>query len=309
MHWQYLGDHYRTLEPGNYATNGHHLPLWRRVDLAQHDGAGGYYEWRFESVTAAPPGFFDTVLPTDWQCAASGKDSCYNGVGVFAPGTADILNTTPFYVYSPFPDQSPALGNFVGADPCYGQSPGAACSTANGSSTVYQDVGVLTPGNYVVTFWQASAQWYSFTGATDTQWEVGLGSTCLISCGSGFIGEIDYFQLMVNTPGGNGTTGTYVPWELETLSFTVPSTASGTDEVLSFVALGNIAVPPIVFLDGVNLQAAPEPGTLLMLGSILLGLSVAGLRRHTRRRGLSVVGADNMPSPATPDRDGNMGAC
>jgi len=238
----------------------------------------------FESVTTSPPGPFLNVLPTNWQCIATYPDSCSSGVGVFAKGTADILNTSPFYVYSPFPSQSPALGNFLGVDPCYGQSPGAACLPAHGSAAVYQNLGVLAPGNYVVNFWQAAGQWYSFTGATTSHWEVGLGNTCLNSlCGS-FVGEIEYSQAMVNSPGGNGTTGTYVPWELQTLHFTIPSSAASTPEFLSFVALGDIAVPPIVLLDGVNLQPVPEPGTLLLLGTNLVGVGVAALRRRAKLR-------------------------
>lgn len=71
------------------------------------------------------------------------------------------------------------------------------------------------------------------------------------------------------------------------------------------MALGNIAVPPIVLLDGVNLRVTPEPGTLVMLSSALFGLSVVGLRRRTTQRGLSIVGTDTMPSPAAPGFDGN----
>jgi hypothetical protein len=149
---------------------------------------------------------------------------------------------------------------------------------------------VLTPGNYTVSFWQAAGQWNSFVGDTTTNWEVGLGSACVIgnTCGgSGFVGEIDYSPLMSNqseqyVAWGELTTGSTATAEMVTLNFTVPQSASNTPQILSFVAIGNIAVPPIVFLDGVDLEQVPEPGTLLMMAVGLLGLGVVGIRRRAR---------------------------
>jgi hypothetical protein len=118
-------------------------------------------------------------------------------------------------------------------------------------------------------------------GPTNTQWEVGLGSACLIQCGP-FSGETAFSDLMINTPGGNGTTGTFVGWELETLSFTVTTFDALTPRFLSFVPIGNFVIPPVAFLDGVNLQAVPEPATLSLIGVSLLGLTAVGLRRRAR---------------------------
>ncbi len=171
---------------------------------------------------------------------------------------------------------------------------------------VYQTVntigGLLTPGTYAVSFYQAGGQWNRYEGASTTQWEVGLGSTCLLSCGNSasFVGQIQLSQAMVNSPGGNGATGTFVPWALQTLYFTIPSSAgSSAPQILSFVPIGNIGVPPAVFLDGVDLVAAvPEPMTLLMMGVALLGLSIVGLRRRRQARP-ERHGIDTVPTPAT----------
>ena len=275
----------------------------------------------FESTTGGTaPGQWGTFYATSWTCAGP---NCANGaVSVFAPGTAVVGGGGP--VYPGFPDHSPASGNFLGIDPCFnsGGPVGSPCSPGGHSSVVYQEVntpgGLLAPGTYVLNFWQAGGQWNGFLGPTTTQWEVGLGSSCLLQCGSsgfsGIGGEIQFSQAMVNSPGGNGTTGTYVPWELETLSFTVPSSAAGTPQYLSFVPIGNIAVPPVVFLDDVDLEPAPELSTLLTLGVGLLGLSIVGLRRRVGR-GPSVICADIRSQTrqgrgkVAPDGDGVAGAC
>jgi LPXTG-motif cell wall-anchored protein len=77
------------------------------------------------------------------------------------------------------------------------------------------------------------------------------------------------------------------------------------------VPIGNIAVPPVVFLDGVDLEAAPEPNSWLTLGGGLLGLSAVGLLLRARRSP-SAVGADTVLNPvigggAALDRDGIPG--
>lgn len=229
----------------------------------------------FSSVTSAPPNAFSIVLPTPWLCAGE----CGNGTSVFAPGTADANNsgTAAFQVWPGFPTQSPPAaggGNFVGVDACYGQNPvGVTCSVAL-STVIYQNIGLLAPGNYALTFYQASGQWNGFSGQTIDQWEVGLGNICLIRCGGTFVGQTAFAPTMTNPSMG------FTPWTEVTLNFTVPSIAANTPQVLSFLATADISVPPVLFLDGVDLRQVPEPGTVWMLAVGVLALCAVGLRRR-----------------------------
>ena len=71
-----------------------------------------------------------------------------------------------------------------------------------------------------------------------------------------------------------------VPWSLETMTFQ----ATSASQVLTFLAMGTPAgEPPIDLLDGMSLSA-PEPGTIVLLGSGLLALAAAKKRRNLARR-------------------------
>jgi len=230
----------------------------------------------FESTSGTAPGSFLSVQPTGWQCTNPGI--CSPAAEIFAPGTADAIpcdHNLTYCVYGPFPATSPAGGNFLGLDACYGQGSGA-CNA--GYVSIYQNVSGLKPGGtYTLTFYQAAGQWRGYSGPTNDQWEVGLGNICIVNCGSGFVGDIEYSQIMHNASQG------VVPWEQVTLNFTLPSNV-GPDGVLSFVARSDVSVPPVVFLDGIDLEETPEPATLLTFGSSLIGLSAVGLRQHLTRR-------------------------
>ena len=236
----------------------------------------------FESTSSPAPGSFLTVQPTGWQCTNSVV--CNEAGEVFSPGTADgmpcLLN---YCVYGPFPATSPAGGNFLGVDACYNQGSGACRA---GYVTIYQNVSGLKPGGtYSLTFYQAAGQWRGYSGPTNDQWEVALGNICIVNCGSGFVGDIQYSQVMNDASHG------VVPWEQVTLNFTLPSDV-GPDGVLSFVPRSDVSVPPIVFLDGIDLEETPEPTTLLTFGSSLIGLSAVGLRRHLTRSKVASVSND-----------------
>ena len=97
---------------------------------------------------------------------------------------------------------------------------------------------------YTVSFYQAAGQQYGDSGATTEQWQVSLGSDTQISA-------------VMNTP----SEGVFL-WEPQTLTYT----ASSTSELLSFLAVGSGGVPPIVFLDGVDMESSvPEPSACLLI--------------------------------------------
>ena len=168
------------------------------------------------------------------------------------PGEAD--GNLYLSVYGPFAATSPAGGNFVemDGDPTY-------------SSAITQTITGLTAGkSYNVTFYQAAGQQKGFNGATTERWQVSLGDQTELS---------DKYSLASHGVGA---------WEAESLNFT----ATSASEVLSFLAIGTPnGEPPIAFLDGVSLSAAPEPATwALMLG----GFALVGA---AQRRRVSVVAA------------------
>lgn len=144
---------------------------------------------------------------------------------------------------------SPVGGNFVASDGAFEVAP--LSQTVNG---------LVAGQQYNLTFYWAGAQQSGFNGATTEQWKVSLG------------GETQSTAVKNNV--NHGFTG----WQKETFTFT----ATGTSELLSFLAVGTPAgVPPFSLLDGVSMTAAvPEPQTWGMLG---LGLGLVGFAARRRK--------------------------
>ena len=176
------------------------------------------------------------------------------------------------------------------------------------TATLYYTLSGLTAGQqYVVTFAQAAAQFVSSgQGLTTEQWLVSLdtgytsGNAPVGLCDPtvvqllGFISGCESKQAPpMSAPGcstlpslscTSGSTSTdYSPWQMESLSFT--ASTSGT-ELLGFFAEGGPGgAPPIDLLGNVSITAAPEPGTLALLGGALLGVGIA--RRQAKKRASS----------------------
>jgi hypothetical protein len=67
----------------------------------------------------------------------------------------------------------------------------------------------------------------------------------------------------------NNASHGFYPWESQTLTFTANTTGY---EVLSFLSEGTPnGLPPAVLLDDISMQSTPEPGTLALTLSGLLG--------------------------------------
>ena len=117
-----------------------------------------------------------------------------------------------------------------------------------------------------MSFYQAAGQQNGDAGPTTEQWQVSLGSDT-------------QFSALMSTPQGS-----YSPWQTQTLSYT----ASSTSEVLSFVAVGT-GLPPIVFLDGVDMEAnVPEPSALLLLAGVGTVAAIGRLRRRVCAKSVAV---------------------
>jgi hypothetical protein len=155
----------------------------------------------------------------------------------------------------------------------------------------------LTPGDtYTLSFYQAASQQTTFHGNTTEQWIVALGGSGFTVCnGCGAFNttfgsnestysdpgaDIETTALM-STPSGGMTDWNFVSVNL---------TATAPTELLSFLAWGDDGttnnLPPMVFLTGVNSPAGlttPEPASVVLFGSMLLGIGVAIRRRLTAK--------------------------
>jgi hypothetical protein len=148
----------------------------------------------------------------------------------------------------------------------------------------------LTPGTtYTLSFYQAASQQRGFVGDTTQQWIVSLGTSGLTDCAGCLGGGNSSYSnpdptasiattTLMHTPSGGMTDWNFV---------SVSLTADATSDLLSFLAWGdngNTAnLPPMVFLTGVNspagLTTTPEPGSICLFGTVVLGLGLALRRR------------------------------
>ncbi len=212
----------------------------------------------FEETTSGAGQMDYNTNATDW--ATTG----YNFI--FSSGSADTTGVTGQYgnlqLWGPgngsangLPASSPDGGNYIGADGAF--DAGAITQTITG---------LAVGDEYTVGFWWAAAQQYTFSGATTELWQVSLGS-----------------QEQSTTVWDNPSHG-FSGWMYQTFNYT----ASSTSEVLSFLAVGtptSPSEPPFVLLDGVSLEASPEPGTfVLMLGGLgLVSLGVVRSKKRSKR--------------------------
>jgi len=193
---------------------------------------------------SVPTGSY-TFLFTPGSADTTGVNGQYGGLSLWGPGNGSANG---------LPASSPNGGNFIAQD-SGGFQPGALTQTISG----------LTAGDtYTVGFYWAAAQQSGFNGATDSGWTVNLGT---------------------NTATAQSTSPASIPshgfsgWMYQTFNFT----ADSTSDMLSFMAFGGPeGVPPFALLDGVTMNAVPEPSSMLIFGAGLLGLGVVGLRRRAK---------------------------
>jgi hypothetical protein len=171
----------------------------------------------------------------------------YGTVQLWGPGTGSANGLT----------LSPNGGAFVAADGPFQDGP------------ISQVISGLTAGqSYAVTFNWAAAQQDTFSGPTSSGWTVDFSGDPSQSTGNTSIVS-------------HGFSG----WKTTTFDFI----AQGSTETLSFLATGTggAALPPFALLDGVDVEAVPEPSTWAMLLLGFVGLGYAGFR--TRKKAISIV--------------------
>jgi hypothetical protein len=192
-----------------------------------------------------------------WTYVPSGTGSSNTGAGFdFANGT-----TTAYYAGStaqilPIAITAPAGGNFVGFDANWG----GATQPTGISQTIYG----LTPGvTYTLSFAWAESQWYNYTGSDTVAWTASLGGTSQSTS-----------PVTIPSQGFSG-------WMTQTFNFV----ANSSSEPLSFLATSASGQPPLALLANVSLAKAPEP-----MSVVLFGTGVIGLMAATRKRRLTAPG-------------------
>ena len=246
------------VQDGNFTTVTYSGTLTGLTTLYGQFGAGAGSTLMVAGWTTSGYNFVYAPGTADQGTHANGTNS---GQPLEAPGQYNAANGYGnTYMWGPnngsnngLPATSPAGGNFIAMDGTY--EVGAVSQTINGLS-----VGQT----YQLTFYFAGAQQESFTGTTTDTLTVSLGSQSL--------------QTGTLTVPSEGFSG----WQQENLYFT----ATGTSEVLSFLAAGTPnGEPPFALVGGVDLEPVPDFANWMVFtgfGAACIGIETTRrrLRRH-----------------------------
>lgn len=212
---------------------------------------------------------YNFIFTPDLAASASGSPSTPAYLQLWGmPGTGVSNGITA----------SPVGGNFVAADGAYLNAP------------LSQTVTGLTVGQqYAVTFWWAAGQQYgiNFNGDTASGWNICFG-TCAYTTsydanGDGYATFTGVDSQIVGTGMVSVPEHGFVPWRYEYLTFT----ATSSTQTLSLLAYGTpLGQPPFALIDGIGLQAVPEPTTwaMMLVGFGLIGGVMRGRRQSPLRQ-------------------------
>jgi hypothetical protein len=226
----------------------------------------------------------DTTL-ADWSVPVPSGSYVF----LFNPGSADTTGVNGEY------------GNLQLWGPNNGSPNGLPATSPDGGyyaaldgdfqvSALQQTITGLTAGDtYAVSFYWAAAQQAGFTGPTVQAMNVCLGTsaesyadagTQPLSGGTNNPANLSCSGSGASTANFNLPSEGFSGWQFQTFDLT----ANSSTDVLSFLAYGNIQVPPFALLDGVSLTPTPEPGTLpLLFTGLMGGLGVLRSRKWLKR--------------------------
>lgn len=223
--------------------------------LASPAFANSFVNGGFDTVGGVTGQFDNTITVPGWSSTG------YNFI--FGAGTGDTTGSNGVYGNlslwgtnnggnSVLPATSPSGGNFVGADGAFLVAP------------IEQVITGLTIGKtYSVGFDYGFAQQRGFDGDTIQHWSVSFGG----------VTNTTSDHALANHDFSGWLHGSY------------DYVATATSETLSFLAYGNLPVPPFALLDGVTFtpDTVPEPATwALMIG----GFGFVGVAARRRRAGV-----------------------
>jgi PEP-CTERM motif len=150
----------------------------------------------------------------------------------------------------------------------------------NNTSKIYQTIAVTSGQKYSITFWQAATYQTGFV-QNSQNWDFVLTlSHGTLNTTTGVRATVD---ATLTAPSPNPT-GSPIPntsvWQQVTLSFTAPVTTS--NETLTIAAVAPVGGPPVLLIDGISMDAVPEPASwgLIVLGG--LALAVRGRKTVSR---------------------------
>lgn len=223
--------------------------------LAAPAMANSFTNGGFESLTNGPGQLTFNTAATGWSVPSGGYTF------VYAPGTIDKPGLTSGqygdnYLWGPnnganngLTGISPTGGNLIAFDGAYQVQP------------LQQVITGLTVGKtYSVGFDYGFGQQYGYNGETLQNWSVSFG---------GVTKTTDTYAVA-----NHGFTG----WFHTSYDFV----ANNATETLSFLAYGNLPVPPFALLDGVTFtpDAVPEPSNWALL---IAGFGLIGAAARRRR--------------------------
>jgi hypothetical protein len=247
----------------NFVTNG---------DFSTIAMGGPTSSFSLEDSTASETALVGWTLGNTSPLTSNQVLNCVvmGGTNTDACGTKEFGGNFSYWVN---PGESPDGGNYYAADGDSTVTDTTGGNAGGFSVPIDQTINGLTVGHtYQLTFYQAAAQQEGLNGATTEAWQVEFCATLPTTQCTG--DNVQESQVMDNASHGD------IPWNQQTLTFT----ADAVTEVLQFAAVGTPnGEPPFVLLDGLDLQAIPEPGAYALIGLGLLAIPAAARWRKARR--------------------------